>query len=234
MLKSIPRSLVTSVSRIFPDAIFRKQTQIRAIALTFDDVGGEDTLEIIRAIDHFNDNSDAEQEKVRATFFIITDRLNDDSLTICQEILKRGHEIANHGHSDRLHASLSAVEFDREINRAHQILSQNPAVKIKWFRPGRAFYNRQMLASLQKMRDLYGYCDRFALGSLIPLDTYIENAEWMANYISQFIFPGAIIVMHGGTLARSQSTANTLTKLLVQLQAQEYRAMTLTELWESG
>ena len=121
---SITRHLIAGISKLFPNAIFYKQTSSKVVSLTIDDVGGVDTLQILDAIDSFNQNITNERERIKATFFVITDYL-DDSKTIRDEILNRGHEIGNHGQKEHRHFSSLTSEFRTEINQAHEILSSS-------------------------------------------------------------------------------------------------------------
>ncbi len=231
-MSSITQGLVVGISKFFPDAVFYKETSSRVVSLTIDDVGGADTLKILNVIDNFNQNITNERQRIRATFFVITDYL-DDSKTMLNEILNRGHEIGNHGQKDYRHASLDTADFKSEIHQAHQILSSTSDVKLKWFRPGGGFYNKGMIEALKEMP---GYNDKLALASMVPLDTRrpTNNPSFTIKYLSQFIFPGSILLLHGGSEERSINTANVLSKLLIQLRQKEYEVVTLTQLWESN
>ncbi|MEM9509247.1 MAG: polysaccharide deacetylase family protein [Cyanobacteria bacterium P01_E01_bin.35] len=225
----ITRNLVAGISKLFPDAIFYKPTSLKILALTIDDVGGDDTREILKVIDRFNQDINNKQEQIKATFFIISGNITDRQ--ILEEIVARGHEIGNHGHCDRFHGFLSPQEFRSEFNQTHEILSSKGA-KIKWFRPGRALYNGSMVKILKEKT---GYCDRFALASMLPLDTFsiINQPSFTIKYISQFIFPGSILLLHGGTVKCTANTLEVLNTLLAQLRQEEYQVVTLSRLWES-
>ncbi|MDJ0649246.1 MAG: polysaccharide deacetylase family protein [Xenococcaceae cyanobacterium MO_188.B19] len=232
MVNLITQNLVTLVSKIFSSGVFYKKTLSKIISLTIDDVGDTGTIQILDAIDRFNHNLLKDRDRIRATFFVISDKLRDS--LILDEILKRGHEIGNHGEQDHFHVVLSPNKFATEIERTHQILSSNRIKhKIKWFRPGRALYNKSMLQSL---KELTGYYDRFALASMLPLDTLpiIKNPSFTLKYVSKFIFPGSILLLHGGDTERTANTVAVLDKLLPQLREKEYQVVTLSELWESN
>lgn len=230
-MSSITHGLVASISQFFPDAVFYQKTSYPVVSLTIDDVGGADTLKILDVIDDFNKNITNERERIRATFFVITKYLNNSG-TIIDEILNRGHEIGNHGQKNHRHASLDIADFKSEITQAHQILSDTSNAIIKWFRPGQGFYNEGMIEALKEMP---GYNDKVALASMVPLDTFAptNNPYFTLKYASQFIFPGSILVMHGGSPALSINTANVLSKLLIQLRQKEYEVVTLTQLCNS-
>lgn len=225
----ITHNLIKVISKLFPAAIFYKPTSSKILSLTIDDVGGDDTREILEAIANFNQDINNEQEQIRATFFIITEKVTDRQ--ILDEIVTRGHEIGNHGHQDHFHGFLPPDKFRSEIDQTHELLSSQGA-EIKWFRPGRALYNGSMLRIL---KDMTGYCDRFALASMLPLDTFsmTNQPSFTLKYLANFIFPGSVLLLHGGNPERTSNTVEVLQTLLPQLRQQQYRVVTLSQLWES-
>ena len=160
---------------------------------------------------------------------MISEKIED--YTIIDEILNRGHEIGNHGQKDHFSALLPFNQFKTEIKQTHEILSSNKTKpKIQWFRPGRALYNQDMLKILKEMT---GYQNKFALASMLPLDTFpiINNPDFTIQYISQFIFPGSILLLHGGEKEITANTVKVLEQLLPKLIEQEYKVVTLSDLW---
>lgn len=228
--------LVAQVARLFPDAIFYKETTEKVVALTIDDAPTPNDLDdqsthlLLDTIAAHNQEVSAIATPVRATFFIISGHLCDNP-TILHRILKEGHEIGNHGTADETTALLHPDLFAHQLQTAHQCLSDRCGHPIRWYRPGRGLYNKAMLQTLQQMP---GYVPRFALASMIPIDTFkpTNDAQFTAWYVSRFVFPGAILVLHGGSEAQSQQTAKALKLLLRELHNRQYRVVTLSELWD--
>lgn len=225
--------LIRQVGNLFLEAIFSIPTLSPMIALTIDDVGDDSTSLILNAINDYNQSLDSSQDYVRATFFIITSYLESNS-DILTKIINQGHEIGNHGVYDRTHADLTQEEFAQELNQAHNRLNQCHNFNIKWFRPGRGWYNQKMFSVLKQATQKWGYYPQFALASFIPLDTFkiTENPDFTYCYISQFIFSGAIWVIHGGDKTRADNTAKLLTKILPLMRQNQYQIVTLTELFK--
>ncbi|NEO83091.1 MAG: polysaccharide deacetylase family protein [Spirulina sp. SIO3F2] len=225
-------SLVRKIARFFPSAVFYKDTPLRKIAITIDDVGGRDSWEILTVLTEFNQTISSPDKTAHVTFFVITNSL-PTAPGLLTELIRQGHEIGNHGCKDHRHANLSSVAFRNEIQQAHQILTTTVDAPIQWFRPGQVLYNRAML---QTLKALPGYHPQFALGSAFPLDTRWPTCKpgFTLPYLSQFIFPGAILVLHGGTAQRSASTAQVLRQLLPRLHQQGYQMVTLSKLWAGG
>jgi peptidoglycan/xylan/chitin deacetylase (PgdA/CDA1 family) len=241
VIELLLQQLAFGVSKLFPDALFYKQTQERVVALTIDDVPTPDDPEdrstrlILDAIALFNQEITNPEERARATFFIISGHLNHNS-TILQLILQDGHEIGNHGLVDDTHAWLHPQEFERQLKEAHDLLLNLTSLEqIRWYRPGRGLYNQEMLKAIQRLSDSTNYELKLALASMIPIDTYEilhGNHQFIAWYINQFVFPGAILVLHGGSIARAKQTAAALPIILKELRCKHYRVLTLSELWD--
>ncbi|HIK57010.1 MAG TPA: polysaccharide deacetylase family protein [Synechococcales cyanobacterium M55_K2018_004] len=230
------QTIVAQVAKWFPDAIFYKPTDTKVVALTIDDVpcpndpDDSSTRLILDTIAQHNQQLDNPDQQVRGTFFVISDHLHDGTMII-QEMLAQGHEIANHGTADETTALTPASVFEQHLKIADRRISEFCHQPLRWYRPGRGLYTPAMLAALKTMP---GYETRFALASMLPIDTFAPtNApEFTIQYVSQFIFPGAILLLHGGTAVAAANTAIALKTILMRLQSQEYQVVTLSELWD--
>ena len=207
-----PSWLLKRLSAHSPDVLYSVQTQEPVIALTIDD--GPDPSTTPRILDLLLDYD------ARATFFLLSDRIPGNEALV-QRIVDEGHEIGNHLTDDQPSIRLSVDEFEQQLLRAQDVLSQFG--EVRWFRPGSGWYNKSMRSVLIQ----HGY--RLALGSIHPFDSHIPSSWFATNYILWRSQPGAIIVLHdiGG---RGHRTADTLDKILPALRARDFRIVTLTEL----
>ncbi|MBE9159165.1 polysaccharide deacetylase family protein [Nodosilinea sp. LEGE 06152] len=227
------QQILTQVARMFPDALFYAPTEAQLVALTIDDVptpgdrNDTSTRLILTALDRYNRTA---AHPVRATFFVITDHLNPGS-TILQEILASGHEIANHGTTDTTPAILQPAQFARHFQEAHDRITDLIQQPLRWYRPGRGLYNRAMV---DHIRLTPGYESLVALASMVPFDTLRPLSKPTLNtwYLARFIFPGAIFVMHGGSMERCVQTAQALPTLLSLIDRQGFRVVTLSQLYD--
>jgi peptidoglycan/xylan/chitin deacetylase (PgdA/CDA1 family) len=227
-------TVLREIARAFPGAVFFKETNERVVALTIDDVpadhepGDGSTALILDAIAAYN--SQHPGAKVTATFFIISDHLQDGS-TIVQRIRDAGHEIGNHGEADDTAATLSAELFERQLIASDKRIREFTDQPIRWYRPGRGLFTHSMEEALGRMK---GYEPRFALASMLPVDTFRPAADprFTAWYVRQHIFPGSILVLHGGSLAMAKHAAEALPAILDDLSRQGYRVVTFSELWD--
>ena len=236
-MKNLTQELINGVARIFPDAIFYKKTIQKVVALTIDDapcpwdIGDCGTKAILEAIAlHNREYSDL--EPARATFFIISSHLSPNSQIIA-EIIARGHEIANHGVMDETHALLTPQQFERQLAQAHEkLLELTGNNEIRWYRPGRGFYNQTMLKAIANLTAKDNYDLQLVLASMIPFDTFdpINNPWLTAMYAKQMIFPGAILVFHANSTKVANNTAIALPIVLKDLRQRGYRIVTVSEL----
>lgn len=234
--------LVRQVARLFPEGLFYKETAERAIALTIDDmptpgeVGDASSQMILDAIAAHNQSLESASDRARATFFIISSHLSDES-SLLDRIVEQGHEIANHGTADETTALLKPKVFTAQFKAAHQMITrqiiERSPYPLRWYRPGRGLYNQAMLRTLKEMS---GYVPRFALASMLPVDTFkpTHDAAFTAWYAGQHFFPGSILVLHGGSLERCEQTARALPLILAALHQQGYKVVTLSELWDKA
>jgi len=239
-MKNLAQELVNGVAQLFPDALFYHQTQEKVVALTIDDApclkdtGDCGTKLILKAIAQHNQEY-SHLEAAKATFFIISSHLNSDS-QIVSEIMGQGHEIANHGVVDQTHALLTPQKFAQELKEAHEkLLELTGSGGIRWYRPGRGFYNQTMLKAINELTAEDNYDLQLVLASMIPFDTFeISNSPWLtAMYTKQMVFPGAILVFHAHSMRVAQNTAIALKSILQDLRQRGYRIVTVSELVNS-
>lgn len=238
-MANLQQTAVKQFAKLFPDAVFYKPVQDRLVALTIDDVptptaGPDDSTGwILDAIATHKQSVSNLKEKVQVTFFIIGSHIKDNG-PLLASIAEQGHEIGNHGFVDHWTFLQEPQAFEAQFKATHeQIQRWVPGQQIRWYRPGRAFYNSAMVSVIRRTKGYEPYC---ALASMLPLDTLpiTANPRLMARYIPRQVFPGAILVLHGGSPQRAQNTAQVLPALLRSLQRRDYRAVTLSELWQAG
>jgi len=207
-----PKPLVYRLAYHSPDVLYFVKTKEKIIALTIDD--GPHPVVTPKILDVLS------EYQVPATFFLIGGRVEDNE-NIVRRIVKDGHEIGNHHMQDRPSIKLSEAEFERQLLEADEILSE--FAQVKWFRPASGWFNKRMLRQLEK----YNY--KCALGSVYPYDAAIHNVTFLSNYILDNVFPGAIIILHDGSLER-EVTVDVLKRIIPKLKKSGYQFVTLSEL----
>ena len=207
-----PRWLIDRFPGEYPEVVYYFPTTEPLVAMTIDDgpdgaITG-DLLDVLQAHD------------AKATFFVLTDNIPGNE-ALLERMVAEAHELGNHLTEDEVSARLPPEEFRSKLDRATLALSEY--AEVRWFRPGSAWYNDEMLAALQER----GY--RIALGSILPLDTLIPSPGFIANYVEWNVEPGSIITLHdvGG---RGRRAVKTLERLLPELEDRGYALVTLSEL----
>ena len=239
-MNNLSQELVNGVAQLFPDAIFYKKTTEKVVALTIDDApcpqdpGDCGTKLVLEAIAKHNQQY-SHLEPAKATFFIISSHLSPDSQIIA-EIMAQGHEIANHGVIDETHAWLTPQQFELQLKEAHdRLLELTGSEGIRWYRPGRGFYNQTMLKAIANLTAEDNYDLQLVLASMIPFDTFeiTNHPRLTAMYTKQMVFPGAILVFHANSLKVAKNTAIALASILKDLRQRGYRIVTVSELLDS-
>lgn len=245
-MKTSRQRLVIQIAQLFPEAVFYKETEQKVVALTIDDVPTPNDADdassqlvldalakpLQRRIAAHDQSIEDPNRRARATFFIISSHLGEQS-AIIERMVEQGHEIGNHGTADETTVLLKPDTFAEQLNTAHQRIARQYRQPLRWYRPGRGLYNKAMLHTLQQMS---GYEPRFALASMLPVDTFkaTDDPAFTTWYVKQHIFPGAILLLHGGSAERCEQTAKALPLILDELHRQDYRVVTLSELWDEA
>lgn len=193
----------------------RKKLQLdkdgKYIALTFDD-GPHDqvTQQILESLKQYD---------AKATFFMLSNNVKYYP-DIANQVLKDGHELANHSES---HVNLNATNkkrIDDELLNSKTVIEEVTGITPSLFRPPYGEYN-------QKVIDLANDSDQsIILWSIDTLDWKSRNAKSIYNITINKARPGAIVLMHD----IHQTTADALPLVLNELSKQGYEFVTVSEL----
>lgn len=209
-----PQWVARAAPAVLPGAVYAADRDDRAIALTLDD--GPDpasTPEILAVL---------ARHEVPATFFLIGDRVAGQE-DLVRAIAAGGHELGNHLSRDETSLALSDEAFEASLLETDAQL--RAVAKPRWLRPGRGFYDADLVAIAERQ----GY--RVALGSVFPLDTHLPSSALARHYINAAVHPGAIVVLHDGG-DRGRRTARTLDRVIPDLKRQGYEFLTLSDLFD--
>jgi len=207
-----PRWLLSFLESRTPGVIYFVTTRKPVIALTIDDGPDPVTTPLILAA--------LEKYHARATFFLVSDRLPGNEALV-ERLLQGGHEIGNHLKDETPSIRLSHDQFVQALHSSHVFLAR--FARLRWFRPGSGWYNREMLAAIQGL----GY--ECALGSIYPFDAQISSERFSRLHISLRISPGSILILHDRG-DRGWRTAMVLEAILPELNEKGYHVTTLTDL----
>lgn len=187
------------------------------VALTFDDGP---------AFTYKGDNSTArildtlEKNGVRATFFMVGERVDKDTKALLQRQIQLGCEIGNHTYSHKHYGSdVIPSDIKKASDRIKKYCGKAPTV----FRcPGgnltKAIRNECKAEGMP-----------LAYWSVDTLDWKTKDADKIYNRATKQVYDGAIILMHD----IYPSTADAVEKLVPALLEKGYQIVTVTELIEA-
>lgn len=202
----------------YPDVLFELDTAEKIIALSIDDAPSSQTQGIMRVL-AAND--------AHATFFVIGSQADDHPAAL-RQLVREGHELANHAMHDEPSINLPLDLLEQQVYEVKARLAAAYADEGKilpnnYFRPGSALFNFAM-------RDLLGNRGfRIVLGSVYPHDPQIPYPSVNARHVLSMAHPGAIIICHD----RRAWTVPMLEEVLPELRRQGYKIVTITDLVKS-
>lgn len=183
-----PMVFLGAFERLTPDVIYRVQTALPIVALSFDD-GPHPvfTPQVLEILDRYD---------VKATFFLIGERAVRHPQLVAR-IKAAGHEVANHyfkngsilGHADE--------EFLALLKETEQAIGTSGGPKL--FRPpGGVARPRQI-----KLARENGYC--CVLGSAYPHDPMRPPVWYIRWLVEKNLVPGTIVILHDGIADATRS-----------------------------
>jgi peptidoglycan/xylan/chitin deacetylase (PgdA/CDA1 family) len=164
-------------------------------SLTFDD--GPHPTRTPRVLDVLK------RHNVRATFFILTDLVNDSNFHIVKRILDEGHILASHGPVHDNSNTLTEEQWKQHMRRTIRDLARmhiragHPMPHIFYRYPYGAYGSREdyhhMNALLEVSRELTGdNCIQFAFWD-------VDTADWVNGMTSREVSQNIIAHNEGGT-----------------------------------
>ena len=167
----------------------------KKLVLTYDDGHSRTTTpKILDVLKEFN---------AKATFFVLTERINDKTMPIIKRIIDEGRILASHDHDHSNNNSEPKETFMKELRQTVRILEKiqddngvNP-VEMYYRFPYGAYgmnkANHHMNAMKEVIQELYGENSiNFAFWD-------IDTADWVSNVTAADIAQGIRAHMEGGT-----------------------------------
>ncbi|WP_042470633.1 polysaccharide deacetylase family protein [Bacillus ndiopicus] len=197
----------SNYEEVQPNIYYRKNTDKKEIALTFDDWASEArTKEILDVLRKYN---------IKSTFFLIGSGVEKDP-HLARLILDEGHEVASHSYSHRNITEMTPEELQEDLVKAHQALTyalqQSP---LLYFRPAQGIVDDKMakVVAATGMKTI-------ALYDIASFDWKTDySVQDIYNRILERVAPGKIIVMH---VLDETKTVEALPIVIEQLQQQGY------------
>ncbi len=194
--------------------LFATRSSTRQVAITIDDGPTRALtprlLEVLAA------------HGARATFFMLGSEVEDHP-DIVREVVAGGHEIGNHGWTDRPAGLQTRAGLADDLARTSSAIEGVTGIRPRFMRPGSGWMRPGHL------RDVRAGGETVALGSIAVLDLEVRDPGRELSFILARVQPGAIIVLHDGRGQRTRF-APLLDGLLTELTARDYQCVTLSAL----
>lgn len=193
-------------------------SQGKMVALTFD--AGSSAEPTPRILDTLS------KRGVRCTFFL-TGKWIERYPELARRIVQEGHELGNHSWSHPPFTSLPNDQIREQLRRTEEIALQVCGRSTKpFFRPPYGDRDRRVREVVAQEGYLTIY---WTIDSLDSVKKDITPAQ-IEHRLRRLIRPGAIVLLHCG----SEATAQALPAVLDWLEQEGYRAVTLSELLDTG
>lgn len=204
------------------DTVYRVPSQIKKIALTFDDGPSPQWTPLI--LDQLKDLG------VKATFFLIGHHVQQYP-DIARRVDQEGHVVANHGFAHSVILYYTLPEIEEEIKYTEQVIEIVTGQKTKYYRPPKAW----MLPSLKNKIKSLGYT--IVLWSVNSKDwSPVFHPELWVAHVKKTIKGGDIILFHdSGNVFKSEGgdrsrTVKVIPLLVRELRKQGFEFVTVEEL----
>ena len=206
----------SSVPPVSPTEINIGNTSKKQVALTFD--AGGDVAPASTILGILNNRG------VHATWFF-TGVWAQQSPVLVRQVADGGYETGNHTMTHPDLATIANVEECKQLNQADQVISNitGRATTRPYFRPPFGSRNTQIRQTAANL----GY--RTVMWTIDTLDWQTNSTpQRILQIISANLTPGAIILMHAGSVSESQA----LDQVITMLQGQGYQLVTITEIMQ--
>jgi peptidoglycan-N-acetylglucosamine deacetylase len=204
----------------YQNIVYSVPTKEKVVALTYDD-GPHPvyTRQILDILDKYH---------VKATFFMIG-RLMERYPDVVQEVLKRGHVIANHTytHPSNIEADTSA-QIIRELEQCEQVIERMTGKRASFFRTPRGLMDSTVFSIAQDE----GY--QTILWTVCADHHDAPTPELMAERVLRLNRPGGIILAHDGSFPSRWKDVAATPLIIERLQKEGYRFVTIPELLKIG
>ncbi|MBR4101682.1 MAG: polysaccharide deacetylase family protein [Oscillospiraceae bacterium] len=200
-------------SGILPAFPAAGQTDSKLIALTFDD--GPNTYTTPKVLDLL------EEYDAHASFFLIGDKISEESAAAARRAYEMGCEINSHSRTHSNMTELTPEEIKAEMEYTEELIISITGERPKFFRPPYLSVNQTMYDTI----DL-----PFITGYSSGDSNQEKTAQDVADAVLSAAKDGAIILMHD--FYGNDKTVEALKTILPTLASEGYEFVTLTELFE--
>ncbi|MBB2478621.1 polysaccharide deacetylase family protein [Bacillus sp. APMAM] len=155
---------------------------------------------------------------IHATFFL-EGRWTQNNPELAKMIVEDGNEVGNHSYSHPDMKSLTSARIREELIKTNQVIQATTGKHVKWFAPPSGSYRDEVV----------DIADSLGMGTVMwsvdTIDWQKPSSSTIINRVMTKVHPGALILMHP-----TESTANALEQLIIQIKKKQYRIGTVSKL----
>ncbi|MBR6627049.1 MAG: polysaccharide deacetylase family protein, partial [Lachnospiraceae bacterium] len=183
----------------------------KLIALSFDDGPSSTTPYVLDVL---------EQNGVVATFFLIGQQVNSDTMSTMQRQINMGCELANHSYTHEDMSNMSASDVKNQIEWTSSAIKNTVGVDVKFFRPPYLGVSNTMYQNIN-------------LAFIAGVDSKdyenISSSQVTSNVVNG-VRDGSIVLMHD--FQGNNKTVEALPNIIRNLKNQGYNFVTISELFQ--
>lgn len=204
------------MQRLYPRAIWRRDSASKSIYLTFDD--GPIPQMTPRILDILK------QKNVKATFFVVGDNVRKYP-ELLDAILADGHRVGNHTFHHLPGLKTSLADYLKDVSACDDLIHSNPlnqrGTKQPLFRPP---YGRSRFSQRRELRNL-GY--EIVLWDVLTHDYNPRySTSDLVEVVQKYSRPGSIVVFHD-SLKSGERMLQALPQAIDFWKAEGYELRTL-------
>lgn len=206
--KEVPPSV--HLSDLPPNAIYRGHPDKRMVSFIINVAWGNEYIPPILET--------LKKHKINATFFL-EGRWVKENPEIAKMIVDAGHEVGNHSYSHPNLKTLTTPLVREELVKTNDVIEATTGRKPSLFAPPSGSYRQEVveIASELNMETI--------MWSVDTIDWQKPTPEVLTNRVLSKIHPGAMVLMHP-----TESTANSLDKLISEIKAKNLRIAEVSSL----
>ena len=185
------------------------------IALTFDDGPNLGTTVDVLAL--------LKKYKIKASFFIIGNLINDSTIKVLKQITESGCELENHSFTHTFMTHLTKQEMWYETDKTSNLIEEITGRRPRFFRPPYIDVNQEMFDSIPLV---------FISGEGVEDWNDEIKAEERVSRLLTKIRDGDIVLLHD--LEGNMETVKALEEVIPEWIAEGYEFVTVAELFDQA
>lgn len=187
---------------------------MKLCALTFDD--GPDTINTPKVLNKLS------KHNIPATFFVIANKITNETEEVVKKIVNLGHEIENHSWDHINMLSLTAEQIRDSYEKANIKIEEYTGKRPNFFRPPNLSVNETIFNSIPVN----------FIGGVVAFDWEEANTSTQdrVDNVLNHMEDGSVILMHDSQPGY-HPTPEALDIIIPELKRQGYKFVTVTELF---